>query len=216
MYNQSSSFSGKYLQPVLFLNSVNRQNSLVLLGLHGHWDLWRKFRLYGQYVANTASLKPGTAGWWGNQTGWQAGLKYFNVLNVDNLDVQLEVNSVRPYMYMDADSLNNWTHYRHPLAHPLGANFKELIGVVRFRPLPQLSLSARALFYAGLFALVAIIHLNLGLLWPDPPKDRLGNYDYGNQDCAFVEELKKLGPGVELPPAGYMVCHEPNLLRIDV
>lgn len=61
-----------------------------------------------------------------------------------------------------------------------------------------------------------IIHLNLGLLWPDPPKDRLGNYDYGNQDCAFVEELKKLGPGVELPPAGYMVCHEPNLLRIDV
>ena len=62
-----------------------------------------------------------------------------------------------------------------------------------------------------------IVHENRqGLLWPDPPKDRQGNFDYGNQDCAFVGELKKLGPGTQLPAAGYMVCHEPNLLRIDV
>lgn len=62
-----------------------------------------------------------------------------------------------------------------------------------------------------------IVHENRdGLLWPDPPKNRLGDFDYGNQDCAFVEELKKMGPGTKLPAMGYMVCHEPNLLRIDV
>lgn len=62
-----------------------------------------------------------------------------------------------------------------------------------------------------------IVHENRsGLLWPEPPRDRQGNYDYGNQDCAFVEELKKMGSGVRLPAMGYMVCHEPNLLRIDV
>lgn len=62
-----------------------------------------------------------------------------------------------------------------------------------------------------------IVHENReGLLWPDPPRNRQGEFDYGNQDCAFVEVLKELGPPVELPPSGYMVCHEPNLLRIDV
>ena len=62
-----------------------------------------------------------------------------------------------------------------------------------------------------------IVHENReGLFWPEAPKTRRGEYDYGQQDCSFVEELKKLGPGTKLPTPGYMVCHEPNLLKIDV
>jgi len=40
--------------------------------------------------------------------------------------------------------------------------------------------------------------------------------DYGRQDCSFVDELKKLGKGTKIPTMGYLVCHEPNLLKIDV
>lgn len=61
-----------------------------------------------------------------------------------------------------------------------------------------------------------IVHRNDGTYWPDQGRDRSGRYDYGTQDCAFVDVLKKKGAGVRLPTPGYMVCHEPNLLRIDV
>ena len=37
-------------------------------------------------------------------------------------------------------------NYRQPFAHPLGANFKELIGIVRYQPLPKLNLIAKAIY----------------------------------------------------------------------
>jgi hypothetical protein len=48
----------------------------------------------------------------------------------------------RPYTWSHFDSLNSFSHFNHPLAHPLGANFREFVGVVRWQPL-------RALFITG-------------------------------------------------------------------
>ncbi|HCL82806.1 MAG TPA: hypothetical protein DIC22_02470, partial [Chitinophagaceae bacterium] len=73
-------------------------------------------------------------GWWGNKQGLQLGIKYIDVFKVKNLDFQAEMNVMRPYTYSHNDTVANWSHYNQPLAHPFGANFFELIGILRYQP----------------------------------------------------------------------------------
>src|SRR5439155_17285899 len=41
----------------------------------------------------------------------------------------------------------NYTHYNQPLAHPLGANFQEYIGIVKYQPAPKWYINAKAIYY---------------------------------------------------------------------
>jgi hypothetical protein len=41
----------------------------------------------------------------------------------------------------------NYTHYNQPLAHPLGANFKELVALARYQPAPKWLIQAKAIYY---------------------------------------------------------------------
>jgi hypothetical protein len=41
----------------------------------------------------------------------------------------------------------NYTHYNQPLAHPLGANFKETIAIARYQPAPRWLVQAKGIFY---------------------------------------------------------------------
>lgn len=57
-----------------------------------------------------------------------------------------------------------------------------------------------------------IVHRNIpGLLWPHQ-MDREGRvkFNYGKQDKVFVDELKKLSPGVKIPTSSYFVMHDPG------
>ena len=54
---------------------------------------------------------------------------------------------MRPYTYAHSDSIANYTHYNQPLAHPLGANFQEYIGVVKYQPAAKWYINARAIYY---------------------------------------------------------------------
>jgi hypothetical protein len=85
-------------------------------------------------------------GWGGNKFAYQAGLKYVDVLGVSNLDLQVETNIVRPYTYAYSRQYGSYSHYRQALAHPLGANFYEFIGIVRYQPLPKLNLIGKSFF----------------------------------------------------------------------
>ena len=60
---------------------------------------------------------------------FRRGIKYINAFNLRNFDLQLETNIVRPYTYQHNDSIDNYSHYNQPLAHPLGANFAEVIAI---------------------------------------------------------------------------------------
>jgi hypothetical protein len=61
--------------------------------------------------------------------------------------MQAEINTCRPYMYTSYSSLQTFTNYNQPLAHPLGANFREYIGVLRYQPIKKLFLQAKAVYY---------------------------------------------------------------------
>ncbi len=97
--------------------------------------LWPDAAFYAQYVMGEFKLDEVMSGdkWWANKQGFQFGLKAYNFLGVENLDVQAEYNQVRPYTYSHYYSINNYGHFNQELAHPLGANFREGISILRYR-----------------------------------------------------------------------------------
>jgi len=86
-------------------------------------------------------------GWWANKWGLQLGAKYVDAFGVKNLDLQFESNRVRPFTYAHNNVVSNYTHYNQPLAHPLGANFQEFVGIIRYQPAPKWYVQVRTLFY---------------------------------------------------------------------
>ena len=61
--------------------------------------------------------------------------------------VQVELDVVRPYTYTAKDTLANYTNYNQPLADPLGAGFVKTIGVARYQPVRNLTLTLTGTYY---------------------------------------------------------------------
>lgn len=147
----NNTFDLSYLNPVIFYRAIEQQfgsSDNVILGMDFKWMVTKGVSAYGQVIFDEFlldRLKEGN-GWWANKFGLQGGVKYIDALGVNNLDVQLETNVVRPYTYSHNTQYGSYTNYRQSFAHPLGANFNELIGIVRYQPLPRLNLIAKAIY----------------------------------------------------------------------
>jgi len=143
-----STFNIGYLNPIIFYRAFEHQQGSqdnVIINMDFKWNFANHFSIYGQFTLDEfllSEIRSGN-GWWGNKWGGQAGIKYINVFGLPNLDVQLEYNIVRPYTYAHLDVYTNVAHYRQPLAHPLGANFKELVSIIRYQPTGRLSITAQ-------------------------------------------------------------------------
>ena len=73
-----------------------------------------------------------TKGYQRNTFGFQAGARIYDI-GLQNLNLQIEYNQVRPYTYAHRNPLQSYTHFNQPLAHPMGANFRELLGFLNYR-----------------------------------------------------------------------------------
>lgn len=149
IYAQEERFGAEYLVPVIFYNTLARSlgaRQKTSLGLSFKALALQRLQFYGQGYFD--QLKPGELGngWWGNQFGIQLGAKYFNAFTLPNLDLQGEVNVVRPFTYSANDGVSNYTHYNQPLTHPYGAGFGEVIGSVRYQPVVNLFLSVKGIY----------------------------------------------------------------------
>lgn len=152
VFNRSEQFELQYLNPIILYRTVEAalgSPDNVLIGLDARWNLFGRCQVYGQFLFDEfrfdALYKPREKGWWGNKFAGQIGLKYLNAFGIDHLDCQMEWNAARPYTWSHRDSLNSWTHYNQPLGHPLGANFREGVVLLRYCPLPRLALNLRYL-----------------------------------------------------------------------
>jgi hypothetical protein len=88
---------------------------------------------------------------------------------------------VRPYTYAHFDSIDSYTHYNQPLAHPLFANFIEYIGIARYQPTPKLSLFGR------------IVHARTG---DDPPNENWGSNPLRDYDSRVMDYGNEIGQGI--------------------
>lgn len=152
VFGRRNHFEFSYLNPVIFLRLAEQQEGSsdnAFVGFDLKANIAKRVQLYGQLLLDelkVGELKSGN-GWWANKFGIQAGAKYINALGVKNLDLQGEINMVRPFTYSHFDSLANYTHYNQPMAHPLGANFVEAIGIVKYQPHPKWTTSARLIVW---------------------------------------------------------------------
>lgn len=151
VFDRENHFEFQYLNPIILYRTIEQavgSPDNVLLGLNFKANFFRTFQLYGQLIFDEIKVSELTSGngWWANKFGVQAGLKYINAFKVDHLDFQVEWNTARPYTFTHLDSLSSYTHYNQPLAHPLGANFKEIIFLGKFQPAPKWTINARAIF----------------------------------------------------------------------
>ena len=158
IFDRQNQFELQYLNPIILYRVIESglgSPDNVLLGMNANYTFGGHFQAYGQLVLDELKLdelKAGT-GWWANKFGYQLGLKYYNALNVDHLDLQLEYNTVRPYTYSHGRELSvfpeysnaSYSHHSQPLAHPLGANFKEVLGSVKYQWSDKLYFQGRAM-----------------------------------------------------------------------
>jgi len=103
--------------PIIFGHSLLSPNDDVnksLLGLDLGYQVTNTIKTYGQLLLDN-DLK-----------GIQLGVRTHNLF-LQNLHVQVEYNEVDPFTYTSSDKLQNYSNQNQELAHPLGADFNELI-----------------------------------------------------------------------------------------
>ena len=142
VFGRPNRFEFSYLNPVIFLRSIEQQNGSpdnAIVGLDVKANVGHQGQLYAQFMLDEFLLRELRAGkgWWGNKFAIQLGGKYIDGFGIKHLDLQGEINIARPFTYTHLDSIANYTHYNQPLAHPLGANFVETIGILRYQPKPR-------------------------------------------------------------------------------
>ncbi len=152
IFGRKNRFDLQYLNPIIFYRSVegnvgSPDNALV--GLDFKANVAHRAQVYGQFLLDEfilSKIKNDPTNWV-NKWGVQLGAKYIDAFGISNLDLQVEANRVRPFTYSHGDTIANYTHYNQMLAHPLGANFQEFIGIVNYQPKPKWYIYAKAIYY---------------------------------------------------------------------
>jgi len=159
VFAREDHFEFQYLNPIILYRTVEfslDSPDNVLIGFNANWQVLPKTSFYGQLILDefrTSELFSGN-GWWGNKLGYQIGVKHFDVFNIKALDFQLEFNRVRPYTYSHNQtseffpevSVSSYSHNNQALAHPLGANFSEVIIKLRHQPIQKFVINARYIY----------------------------------------------------------------------
>ena len=152
VFGRKNHFDFKYMNPIIFYRHIEGtigSPDNALMGFDFKANFAHSIQLYGQFLLDEFRINdirnhPKS---WANKFGIQGGLKYVDAFGVDNLDLQLETNRVRPYTYAHFNGVSNYTHYNQPLAHPLGSNFQEFLGVLHYQPIPKLYFNLRGFYY---------------------------------------------------------------------
>ena len=151
VFRRNNHFELQYLNPFIFYRAIEQalgSPDNMLLGIDFKANMLRHVSLYGQFVLDEFNSKNIVArnGWWANKFAAQLGMKYINAFGVQHLDLQGEFNVARPYMYAHNSSNSNFTHYNQPMAHPLGANFYEAVGILRYQIIKPLNITGRLIY----------------------------------------------------------------------
>jgi hypothetical protein len=173
-----------YASPLIYsalLSEGLRGKNNVVLGSTFKLKITSSLSLYGQYMMDDFSTEINSIH---NKAGFQAGVKYFDVFKIKNLHLQMEYNQVRPYSYAHSTSAQSYTHYNQPLAHPLGANFKEEVVFLNY---------SRGDFFTE-------IKVNYAIIGKDSIGKNYGNTIFSSDNNSLYgpnSTINKMGQGVK-------------------
>ncbi|RYY35189.1 MAG: gliding motility protein RemB [Sphingobacteriaceae bacterium] len=125
------SFDANFINPLFFFSSLgpSKQPGNSLLGFTGKYKFIDKHTVYGQLLLDKVQGLEG-----GSRTakGYQVGVRGADIFGVRNLNYLVEYNTVDPYAYAGAERISSYSNYSEPLAHPYGANFREMLGIINY------------------------------------------------------------------------------------
>lgn len=127
-----TAFDFNLLNPIIGIRGFQKNLDVnTLYGINAKLQFPKYISVYGQYAINNLSGGMRTSG---NRTGWQLGAKYFDAFGVNNLNLLVEFNAVRPYTYQGkTDSILHYSHFNQSITHPMGANFNEILIMTNYR-----------------------------------------------------------------------------------
>ena len=145
---ESRSIDWEYVNPFIIFRAGEfnaGSPDKMLVGMNTKIILARWLTIHGQLMFNEFRAKElfSDSKYWSNKYGFLAGMKIFNLFAARGLDFQAEYSQVRPFCYSQFDAMGTYTHSGQPLAHPLGANFREFVSILNYR---HKRVSARAQF----------------------------------------------------------------------
>ena len=152
IFGRKNRFDFQYLNPIIFYRHIEGMVGSpdnAVAGFDFKANISHRAQLYGQFLLDEfilSEIKNNPTSWV-NKWGIQLGVKYVDAFGLDNLDIQIETNRVRPFTYTHNDTISNYTHYNQPLAHPLGANFQEVLTIIRYQPAKKWYVYLQAIYY---------------------------------------------------------------------
>lgn len=102
------------------------------LGLNVKYRPFPKWIVYGQLYADQLS-KFNFNKDKDRRTAYQLGLKTHDLFQVDRLNITFEFNQAAPYTYQHPNNRINYSNNGESIAHPNGANFREVLGILTYR-----------------------------------------------------------------------------------
>jgi hypothetical protein len=205
--NNGRGFDLNYLNPIIFYRSVEHNLGSpdnALLGTNLNFLVAKRVKIYGQLLLDEFVLNAyrdtskAKQNWWANKYGFQAGFKWIDFLGLPNVDIQSELNVVRPYTYSTDTVAKAFEHFKQPLAHPMGSNLREMVNILRINTFAPLDIQIKYIITqqgldTGKVNLGSNIFLN----------NRTRYRDYGND---LLQGLKTTTTFAELT-ASYMLKH---------
>ncbi|MDB5005718.1 MAG: hypothetical protein JWP45_111 [Mucilaginibacter sp.] len=130
-------FDFSLINPLIFLRTVDASNGSpdnALIGLTGKYKINDFITAYGQFALDEFQSAQffSNSGSSRNKYGWQLGFRGSKMFNVKGLNYLLEYNTAKPYTYSEHSYIENYSDNGEPLAHPWGANFRELVGLLNY------------------------------------------------------------------------------------
>lgn len=130
-------FDWGYANPIIFLRPVEASSGSpdnALLGFTSKYKFAKEVVAYGQFSLDEFQAKEffSSKGSVRNKYGWQLGVRGADIFKVAGLNYLLEYNTAKPYTYSSRTRIGNYANYNEPLAHPLGANFREAVGLLNY------------------------------------------------------------------------------------
>jgi hypothetical protein len=129
-------FDVNYINPLVFASSLGpkSQPDNVLAGFTAKYKIFDKTAVYGQLLLDNFKASNFFSGSnsTDNTNGVQLGIRGADLFKVSGFNYLLEYNSVKPYTYASPQAITSYIDYSLPLGDPLGANFREFIGILNY------------------------------------------------------------------------------------
>jgi len=130
-------FDATYINPFIFLRPLEASNASpdkATIGFTGKYKFLDKNLIYGQFALGEFQAKDffSSTGSVRNKYGWQIGLRGADLFKIKTFNYLFEYNTAKPYTYTETRAIGNYSQYDEPLAHPMGANFREWLGILNY------------------------------------------------------------------------------------